>query len=124
MRSKLLLCFLLIGLSGAAFCQFEPAKQVYSAPNLKTAVQAHKTVAILPFSVSVAYKKLPKNYDSSATKSEAEQLKTNLQSSMFTYLLRKGGKYTVTFQDPTRTNALLKSHDAYNSLDLLTEDTL
>lgn len=87
----------------SAFCQVETAKQVFSSPNMKTEIEKHKTVAILPFDVSVVYKRIPKNFDSSATNAEAQQLKTNLQSSMFTYLLRKGGKYTVNFQDLTRT---------------------
>ncbi len=114
--------FLLASIS--AFAQFEAAKQTYSAPNLKSEIQQQKTVAILPFDVSIIYKRVPKHYDSSATKSEAENLKTNLQSSMFTYLLRKANKYSVTFQDPTRTNALLKAKGVYTQLDLLTQDSI
>ncbi len=114
--------FLLASIS--TFAQFEAAKQTYSAPNLKSEIQQQKTVAILPFDVSIIYKRVPKHYDSSATKSEAEDLKTNLQSSMFTYLLRKANKYSVTFQDPTRTNALLKAKGVYTQLDLLTQDSI
>lgn len=108
----------------SAFAQFEPAKQTYSAPNLKSEIQKHKTVAILPFNVAITYKRVPKHYDESATKSEEQNLTTNLQSSMFTYLLRKADKYSVTFQDPTRTNALLKSKGVYDKLDLLTQDSI
>lgn len=124
MKIKIFLAAFLLVLSLSGFAQFEAAKQTYSAPNLKEAVQSQKTVAILPFGVSIVYKRLPKNYDSTANKNEEQSLTSNLQSSMFTYLLRKGGKYSVTFQDPTRTNALLKSKGVYNQLDLLTQDSI
>jgi hypothetical protein len=124
MKIKISLSSVLLLVCFSGFAQFEAAKQTYSAPNLKEAVKAQKTVAILPFDVSVVYKRVPKNYDSSATRSEEQSLRTNLQSSMFTYLLRKANNYSVTFQDPTRTNALLKSKGVYNQLDLLTQDSI
>ena len=124
MKIKFLICSFLLLASISGFSQFEGAKQTYSAPNLKSEIQQQKTVAILPFDVSIIYKRIPKHYDSSATKNEAEDLKTNLQSSMFTYLLRKANKYSVTFQDPTRTDALLKAKGVYNQLDLLTQDSI
>ena len=104
--------------------QFEGAKQTYSAPNLKTESAKHKVVAILPFDVSITYKRIPKNYDSSANKKEEQSLTNSLQSSMFTYLLRKSNKYSVTFQDVTRTNALLRSSGIMDKLDILTQDSI
>lgn len=124
MKIKLLLFSISLLATFSGFSQFEAAKQTYSAPNLKSEIQKQKMVAILPFDVSIIYKRVPKHYDSSATKSEEESLKTNLQSSMFTYLLRKADKYSVTFQDPTRTNALLKAKGVYDKLDLLTQDSI
>jgi hypothetical protein len=124
MKNKILISSLLVLITMSVNAQFEAAKQTYSAPNLKTEIQKHKTVAILPFDVSITYKRIPKHYDSSATRNEEQSLVTNLQSSMFTYLLRKADKYTVTFQDPTRTNALLKSKGVYDQLDLLTQDSI
>lgn len=124
MQRKLLICFFLLTLTVTSFAQFEAAKQTYSAPNLKSEIDKQKTVAILPFDVSITYKRVPKHYDPSATKSEEKELQTNLQSSMFTYLLRKANKYSVTFQDPNRTDALLKSKGVYDKLDLLTQDSI
>jgi hypothetical protein len=121
MKIKIFLASFLLLLGFSGFAQFEAAKQTYSAPNLKSEIQKQKTVAILPFDVSIVYKRVPKHYDSSATKSEEQSLTTNLQSSMFTYLLRKANGYSVTFQDPTRTNALLKAKGVFNHLDLLTQ---
>lgn len=124
MKIKILIGTIFLLASVSSFAQFEPAKQTYSAPNLESEIQTQKTVAILPFDVSITYKRVPKHYDASATKSEEESLTTDLQSSMFTYLLRKADKYSVTFQDPTRTNALLKAKGIYDKLDLLTQDSI
>ena len=124
MKIKFLIGSLFLLGTFSSFAQFEAAKQTYSSPNLKSEIQKQKTVAILPYDVSIVYKRVPKHYDSSATKSEELSLKTNLQSSMFTYLLRKANNYSVTFQDPTRTNALLKAKGVYDQLDLLTQDSI
>ena len=124
MKIKFLLCSLFLLAAFCSFAQFEGAKQTYSAPDLKSEIQKQKLVAILPFHVSITYKRVPKHYDPSATKSEEENLTANLQSSMFTYLLRKSDKYFVTFQDPTRTNALLKAKGVYDQLDVLTQDSI
>lgn len=124
MKIKILFSILFLTICLSGFAQFETAKQTYSAPNLKEEIQKQKIVAILPFDVSITYKRIPKRYDSSANKSEERNLTTELQSSMFTYLLRKSDKYFVTFQDPTRTNALLKAKGVYDQLDLLTQDSI
>lgn len=124
MQRKFLIFFFLLSLTITSFAQFEAAKQTYSAPALKSEIAKQKSVAILPFDVAITYKRVPRHYDASATKSEEESLKTDLQSSMFTYLLRKADKYSVTFQDPTRTDALLKSKGIYDKLDVLTQDSI
>ena len=124
MKIKIFICSLCMLATFSGFAQFEAAKQTYSAPNLKSVIEKQKIVAILPFHVAISYKRVPKHYDHEATKSEEESLTTNLQSSMFTYLLRKADKYSVTFQDPTRTNALLKAKGVYDKLDVLTQDSI
>jgi len=108
----------------AAFAQFEGAKQTYSSPKLKDEIAKEKIVAILSFSASITYKRTPKNYDSSANKNEEINIARNLQQSMFTYLLRKSDKYSVSFQDVDRTNALLKSKGVYAHMDELPEDSI
>lgn len=108
----------------SAFAQFEGAKQTYSSPKLKDEIAKEKIVAILPFSASITYKRIPKNYDSSANKNEEINIARNLQQSMFTYLLRKSDKYSVSFQDVDRTNALLKSKGVYSHMDELPEDSV
>ena len=102
----------------------ETAKQVYSSPKLKSEIAMHKTVAILPFATSITYKRPPKNYDATAHAAEEKNLTTDLQNAMFTFLLRKNDKYSVSFQDVTRTNALLKKAGVYDDIDALTQDSI
>ncbi len=122
-RKLITLCFL-VGLSFISFGQFEGAKQTFSAPDLKEQISAHKKVAILPFEASITYKRPPKNYDATANRNEEINTGKNLQQSMYTYLLRKGENYSVSFQDVDRTNSLLKSKGMYDNLDTYTQDSI
>ncbi len=47
-----------------------------------------------------------------------------MQGGMFTYLLRKADSYTVTFQDPERTNILLNKDSIIYKLDQILPDSL
>jgi len=47
-----------------------------------------------------------------------------MQQGMYTYLLRKANKFTVSFQDVDRTNALLKQNGIYDNLDAITQDSV
>lgn len=102
----------------------ESAKQIFNSPKLETEISNHKVVAILPFKANISYKRMPKNYDSQTIREEEIQLGYNLQSGMYTYLLRKADDYTVSVQDIEKTNTLLKQNKAYNNLDEFTNDQL
>ena len=117
-----ILCFCSFAVSG--FAQLEGAKEVYKSPKMESEIPKHKIVAILPFNASITYKRPPKNYDADANSKEEKSLSTNLQSSMYTFLLRKADNYTCTFQDVERTNALLKQAGVYDKLDEMTQDSL
>jgi hypothetical protein len=121
---SILATLLLCAVSLSTFAQFESSKEIYSSPKLKTTIPTHKVVAILPFSATVTYKRPPKNYDENAHKAEEKALTTDLQSSMYTFLLRKGGNYTVTFQDVDRTNSLLKQAGVFDKIDELSQDSI
>lgn len=121
---KLLLLCCLAGISITALAQFEGAKQTFSAPDLKEEISTHKKVAILPFEAAITYKRPPKNYDAAANHNEEINTGKNLQQSMYTYLLRKGGNYSVSFQDVEKTNAILKSKGMYDNLDTYTQDSI
>jgi hypothetical protein len=121
---SILATLLLCTVSLSTFAQFESSKEVFSSPKLKTTIPTHKTVAILPFNATITYKRPPKNYDENAHKAEEKALTTDLQSSMYTFLLRKMNNYTVTFQDVDRTNTLLKQAAIFDKLDELTQDSI
>ncbi|WP_449436231.1 hypothetical protein [Pedobacter steynii] len=104
--------------------QYENAKQVFESPKLKDVVKSHKLVAILPFQVTLSYKKQPKNFDLDANKQKEKTMAASIQSSMYTFLLRKAQNYTVEFQDVEKTNILLKKKGLTDSLDVLTKDEI
>jgi hypothetical protein len=102
--------FLPVAVSVLVFAACSGPK-IYQSASLPDAVQKTKTVAILPADVTI---KLRPN---EAKKMSADQvadlsMKTgyNVQDKMYGWLLRKSDRYhyTVTFQDVTKTNALLK----------------
>ena len=104
--------------------QAKAQKQVFEAPGLKDSIEKHKTVAILPFKATISYKRMPKNFDAEGNKRDEVSLAGNMQQGMYTYLLRKTDKYSVSFQDIDRTNVLLKQAKVYDSLDLLLPDSI
>lgn len=117
----ILLTFITFGL----FAQFgEGSKQVFSSPKLKDAVAKHKTVAVLPFTATISYKRLPKNFDAEANKADEQKLALQMQQGMYTYLLRKAKDFSVSFQDVERTNALLKQKGIFDKISELTQDSI
>lgn len=107
-------------LSFVTFLSISCGPKIYKSNEFETALARHKTVAILPADVSTRLR------PNEAKKVSAEQLsdmneKTGfaIQDKMYSWFLRRSDKfnYTVTFQDVTRTNALLKQAGiSYNDL--------
>jgi hypothetical protein len=123
-HTQLLTVFLSMAISYASFGQFEGSKQIFSSPKLQTEIQKHKMIAILPFQATITYKRPPKNFDAAANTAEEQKLATNMQQGMYTYLLRKSGSYSVSFQDIERTNALLKQKGLYDKISEVTQDSV
>jgi len=105
---KYLFLLLLYFVCIQANAQYESSKQTFSAPELKEAVLKHKTVAIIPLKSSIFYKKMPKGMDAEMVMNEEKKMGYDMQSGMYTFLLRKVDNYTVNFQEVDRTNILLK----------------
>lgn len=125
MKLKNTLTFLVAAtVANVSFAQFEGSKQVYTSPKMQSEISKHKKVAILPFTATISYKKLPKNFDKAANEQDQNNLAANLQQGMYTYLLRKANDYSVTFQDVERTNALLKQKGLYEKINEVTQDSL
>lgn len=91
-------------------------KQIFESPKMQAFISSHKKVAILPFTATIGYRKLPKDYDPAANKEAELKLGNDMQSGMYTYLLRKTSDYTAEVQDIERTNALLKKNDLIDKL--------
>lgn len=95
---------------------FAQDKQIFESPKLQEFIASHKKVAILPFNATIGYRKLPKDYDAAANKEAELKLGSEMQSGMYTYLLRKSADFTVEVQDTERTNALLKKSNLMDKL--------
>ncbi|MES3016752.1 MAG: hypothetical protein V4721_03190, partial [Bacteroidota bacterium] len=98
----------------------ESAKQIFESPKLKTEVAKHKTVAILPFSVSLTYRKQPKNFSAEANNQQEIKMASSIQASMYTFLLRRSKDYAVSFQDVEKTNILLRKAGMLDKMDQFT----
>ncbi|WP_231458570.1 MULTISPECIES: hypothetical protein [unclassified Pedobacter] len=100
------------------------AQNKFESPKLKAEKTAHKTVAIIPFITKISYKKQPKSFSVEANRDQERTMSKSIQSSMYTFLLRKSSDYTVEFQDPDKTNILLKKAGVQDKLDEMTKDEL
>ena len=94
-----------------AFLLLSCGPKIYKSSEFDTAFAKHKTVAILPAEVTSRLR------PNEAKKVTAEQIEEqnektgyDIQDKMYSWFLRRSEKfkYTVTFQDVSRTNALLK----------------
>lgn len=121
---KHLLTLSLVLLAFFANAQFEGSKQIFESPKLKTEIGKHKTVAILPFNTKISYKKQPKNFSAEANRDQEKTMSKSIQSSLYTFLLRKSSNYTVEFQDVDKTNILLKKAGMLDKLDEFTKDEI
>lgn len=99
-------------------------KQIFKVHDLKEKIATHKKVAILPFPTSITYRKQPKNFSPEANREQELNLEKQIQSSMYTFLLRKASNYSVSFQDLDQTNALLKKAGLSDKLEETTKDEL
>jgi len=123
MKFKLFLSIALL-ISYSSYSQWESSKQEFKSPNLKMLLLTTKTVAILPYKANISYKKMPKGVTVENIKEEEKVASIQMQEGMYTYLLRKSKDYSVSFQDVSRTNALLKKAGIYDNLDEVLADSV
>ncbi|WP_026897590.1 hypothetical protein [Daejeonella oryzae] len=124
MKKIYLILFLLLPATLGFSQGFEGSKQIFESPVLKTAVAQHKLVAILPYDVKITYKKQPKNFNVEANREQEKTMSKSIQSSMYTFLLRKSKDYRVSFQDVDKTNILLKKAGMTDKMDEFTRDEI
>lgn len=100
-----------LALSALVLLLISCGPKIYKSSEFDTAFAKHRTVAILPAEVT---SRLRPNEAKKVTAAqiEEENQKTgyDIQDKMYSWFLRRSEKfhYTVTFQDISRTNALLK----------------
>lgn len=89
---------------------FFSCAEIYLAPTFPTERSKHKTMAILPFKIAFSPKSFPKGTDEKAIIDSEEKHSVLMQEQIYTFFLKRlsKGKYTIDFQDISRTNALLK----------------
>lgn len=116
--------FLSILISTTITCFAQGSKQIFESPSLSTLISTAKKVAILPFKVSISYKKMPKGLTLEQIKDNELAESVQMQQGMYTYLLRKSDSYSVSFQEVDRTNAILKKAGVFNSLDEILPDSI
>lgn len=93
--------------------------KIYQAGNFENSRNSIKTVAILPFLVSIDSKRLPQGVTIETLKKSEERKGYNMQCAAYTWLLKRQKEYTATFQDVDQTNALLeKANISFDSLSL------
>jgi len=124
MKKTLFLLFSLMGMAFLANAQYEGSKQVFESPKLEETIKTHKLVAILPFETTITFKKQPKNYNAEDNKAKEKSMGASIQSSMYTFLLRKSKNYFVEFQDIEKTNILLKKAGMTDKLGEFTKDEI
>ena len=96
----------------ASLFYFSCSSPVYKSPEFAAALKKHKLVAILP--VEVTMKLRPNEIKNMTIEQQEENVKQTgyeLQDKIYGWLLRKEPKYkyTVSFQDISKTNSLLEN---------------
>ena len=101
---------------------------IYKAQNFDDQTASHKTVAILPAEVNI---QLRPNEMKKTTPEQISQAQENtgkdIQDKMYSWFLKRSDKfkYTVSFQDISKTNALLNQAGiSYNSMVTKTKEEL
>lgn len=91
--------------------------KMYTSPQFSTVAADHRTVAVLPFYVSISRERLPRNLTPEDVSRMEREESVAVQGQLYTNLLRRSDRYTVEFQDVARTNALLEQAGlTYDSL--------
>ena len=102
--------------------------KIYQSPGFDEAKNKHKLVAILPAEVSINLRPNEmKNTSKERIMQMEEETSNAIQDKMYSWFLRRSGKkkYTVQFQDISRTNSLLKQNSiSYSDLPLRGKEEL
>ena len=101
--------FLLACIVAVAFASCGPT--IYKADNFEANKSKIKTLAIIPFDISIDTKRLPKGVTMESLKQSEEKTGRSMQNSVYSWFLRRHTDYTTQFQDIDKTNAILKKNN-------------
>ena len=82
---------------------------IYKATNFESSKATVKTIAILPFNVSIDSNRLPKGTTIETLKESQEKTGYDMQSTSYTWFLQRQKDYIISFQDIDKTNSLLSA---------------
>jgi hypothetical protein len=112
---------------GTVMIALSSCADIYTAPSFATERRGHKTIAILPFKIAFSAKSFKSGTPQSVIEKEEAEHSRLIQEQVYTHFLRRlsNNRYSIEFQDISKTNALLKkSAISYDSLALKTNDEL
>jgi hypothetical protein len=119
---------LLLVLSATALLFTSCAPRVYKTNDFDSKTASHKIVAILPAEVDITLRPNEmKRITNEQLKESEEKTALGIQDKMYAWFLRRSGKYkyTVAFQDISKTNALLlKNNIKYDDMRSKTKEEL
>lgn len=119
---------ILLLLVAAAFAFAGCGPSIYKSTDFNSVATAHKTVAIIPANVMIQLRpNQMKNMTPEDLQKNQEATGYALQDKLYGWFLRRSNdyKYTVNFQDISRTNALLKEANiSYKDLQTKSKDEL
>ena len=127
-RSKsLLVASAALALSSMATGLAIAGAQKYVHPQFATLTANHKTIAILPFKVSISTNHMPKDMTLEMVRKSEQEEGLEFQKQLYSRFLQRAqdGEYTVGFQDVDQSNALLsKAGISLDSLAAHTKDEI
>jgi hypothetical protein len=85
------------------------AAQQYLNPDFSTIAKTHKTIAVLPFRVTIDTNRLPKGTTLEMVQVSQKEEGLEFQKQLYSRFLQRAqdGEYAIAFQDVDQTNALL-----------------
>ncbi|ARS34472.1 hypothetical protein [Pontibacter actiniarum] len=101
--------------------------QIYQAASFSQVKQNHKVLAIMPFDVTIESRKLPKGVTAEMMQDQQRDYGYGMQNDVYGYFLREMSKnrYSVSFQDVAKTNALLSEAGiTYDDLKLASKEKI
>jgi hypothetical protein len=84
---------------------------IYKSAGFDNTKRTVKVIAIVPYTVSIDSKRLPKGVTIETLKESQEKTGYDMQNATYTWLLQRQNEYTVKFQDVDQTNAILKKNN-------------